>query len=425
MAKKKQSDFIDIPALLKSYATHWYLFIISLALCMAIAGYYVHIRKDKYVVHANLMVQGENKSPLAGLSDLGDLLGGGSSGVQDEIYVISSHSLYRQVVKDLGLNKMHYLRLGIANNLLLYPEWPVDVYASESVLDSLKYAFNFKVTLKKDGKADIDARGPFRWKEKFKNVTLPYIVKTDYGEFTVDRTKYCPKDEQLCAKVNIMGYNLAAEKLAKDISSDIASKKGNVIELAYTTTTPIMGEALLDDIIRRYNERGISETNAQALKTAQFLDDRIKLLANDLTESETALQQFKERNGIIDVEHEAKYQSTKRAAIEEQLIKAQTELEVLGLTRDFISQPDNKYELIPVAVEGSGLQSIIGDYNKLIIQRNDMLKMPAPKTPTWSASPTRSTPCAPASYRPSTSCTTTHPSTCATCAARWAPPARV
>lgn len=379
MAKKKQSDFIDIPALLKSYATHWYLFIISLALCMAIAGYYVHIRKDKYVVHANLMVQGENKSPLAGLSDLGDLLGGGSSGVQDEIYVISSHSLYRQVVKDLGLNKMHYLRLGIANNLLLYPEWPVDVYASESVLDSLKYAFNFKVTLKKDGKADIDARGPFRWKEKFKNVTLPYIVKTDYGEFTVDRTKYCPKDEQLCAKVNIMGYNLAAEKLAKDISSDIASKKGNVIELAYTTTTPIMGEALLDDIIRRYNERGISETNAQALKTAQFLDDRIKLLANDLTESETALQQFKERNGIIDVEHEAKYQSTKRAAIEEQLIKAQTELEVLGLTRDFISQPDNKYELIPVAVEGSGLQSIIGDYNKLIIQRNDMLKTARPE----------------------------------------------
>ncbi len=376
---KNQSDIIDLGAVLRSYISHWYLFAISIVCCMSLALFFVHIHKDKYSVRANVIVQGETKSPLAGLTDLSEMIGGGSSGVLDEIYVISSHSLYRDVVKQLGLNKIHQLRLGILNNELLYPEWPVDVYASEQILDTLRTSLFFKVSVDEKGLSNINVRSNDGYSEKFKDVRLPYIVKSPFGEFTVDKTQYYPKDEALTAKVYITGYHRAAEMIDEQIVVSIAAKHSNVIELGYKTPNPALGEAILNSLIEQYNKRGIAETNAQAVKTAQFLDERIRLLASDLSESEADMQSYKERQGIIDVTHEATYQSTKRAAVEEQLIAAETQLEVIKLTRDFISQPDNRYELIPLSVDSQSLESAITQYNELIIKRNQLLKTVKPE----------------------------------------------
>lgn len=377
---KKQSDIIDLSGIFRSYVQHWYLFAISIVCCMSVAFFFAHIHKDKYNVSANIMVQGETTSPLAGLTDFSSLLGGASSGVLDEIYVISSHSLYREVVKQLGLNKIHKLRLGILNNELLYPEWPVDVYASDQILDTLRSTLNFKVTVYENGLADINARDSKSFSEKYRDVKLPYTVKTPYGEFTVDKTKYYPKGEKLTAKVDITGYHKASEMIDEDIATSIPTKHSNVIELHYTTPNPALGEAILNCIIEEYNKRGIKESNAQAIKTAKFLEERIALLANDLSASEADMQSFKERQGIVDVEHEAKYQSSKRAAVEEQLIQAQTQLEIMNLTRDFISRPDNRYELIPMSVptENVSVATAIEQYNNLILRRNKMLETVQP-----------------------------------------------
>ena len=378
MANNK-SDSINMAEILRNYISHWYLFAISLVCCLGLGFFVAHVHKDKYAVHANVIVEGETKSPLAGMTDLSSMLSGGSSGVLDEIYVISSHSLYRDVAKSLGLNKTHYLRLGIMNNLLLYPEWPIDVYASEEMLDTLSRTFSFKVSVDEKGLADIVVRGPEHYKEKYKDVKLPYNVATPYGEFTVDRTKYFPKGESLTAKVNITGYHKAAEELSKDITSSIPTKHSNVVELNYITKNPGLGEAILDAVIQKYNERGIRETNAQAVKTAQFLEERIRLLASDLSESEASMQTFKENQGIVDVTHEAAYQTQKRAAVEAELIAAETQLDVIRLMRDFVSKPENKYELIPVSVDSESLQSAIGGFNGMIMKRNELLRTVKPE----------------------------------------------
>ncbi len=376
MAKRNTTDFIDIRSILRSWIKHWYLFVISIAAFLAIGIFFVTRHKDKYNVRANILIVDENKSPLSGgLSDLSSMFGAGGSSVDDEIYVLSSHSLYTNVVKELGLNKMHYLRLGILNNDLLYPDWPVEVYASEATLDTLRYSLNFRIAVQKDGKADIKIKGPFSYSEKLKEVQLPHTVKTPYGEFTVDRTASYPKGEDLTVKINITGYHSAAEDIAEFISTEIASKRSNLIEMSYNTPNPALGEALLNEIIQQYNERGINEKNAQAIKTAQFLDERLKLLTADLSDAEADIQRFKEANGLFDVETEVKYQTQKKAGVEAELITAQTNLDVIGLTKDFISDEKNKYELIPI-IDGASMATgnAIEKYNELVIRRNELLK---------------------------------------------------
>ncbi len=373
MARRKHSDIIDVRGLFKTYVSKWYLFVISIVGCLILGAMFSRIHRTKYGVRANVLIQQEDANPLASMGGLGELFG--SSGyVDDEIFVISSHSLYRDVVKDLGLNRTHYVKTGFLKSELSYPDFPIDVYTSAGVADTLKSALTFKVKVSEDGKAYIRIKDKHGKMFEESGLTLPHTFKTPYGEFTVDRTDYFPKGESVTSNIVFTGYHAAAEDLALLVSSEIANKKSNVIEMSYNTPNAIMGEMILQDIIDKYNERGIYEKNLQGQKTAAFIEQRLELLGQDLASAEGNIQNFMENNGIIDVKSEAVYQTNKRASVEGQLLRAETELEVLGLTRDFVTDPANKYELIPSTIESEALATQITEYNNTLIYRNEMAR---------------------------------------------------
>lgn len=126
MANNNASDIIDIKGLLAQYLSKWYLFVISVAVCGILALLFTKVKKPVYGVRANVLIQVDDINPLSAMGAVGDLLG--SKGrVDDELYVISSHSLYRDVVKKLGINQLHYVRKGFLNTNLTYPDIPLEV----------------------------------------------------------------------------------------------------------------------------------------------------------------------------------------------------------------------------------------------------------------------------------------------------------
>ncbi len=374
---KKSSDLINFRGLFRTYLSKWYLFVISIIVCAVLGVMFCRIYNLKYGVRANVLIQTEEKSPLA-MGDLSALLG--SSGVvDDEIFIISSHSIYREVVRDLGINKLHYVKPGFLQKELAYPKFPIDITAKEGVIDTLRTALSFKVSLDADGTATIKTKAKGKTVAKDKGVKLPFTVKTPYGDFTVDKTQYCPANDDVTSTIVVSGYHAAAEDFALDISSQIASKKSNVIEMAYDTPNPDLGEALLAEIIKKYNLYGIKEKNRQAESTAEFLDNRLAILMKDLDTAEGDIQQYKEQQGIVDVTLETKYQTEKKSGLERDIIELATQAEVLNMTRDFLKDPRNSHSLIPLSVStgektGKGISDAIAEFNKLVLERDHMSK---------------------------------------------------
>ncbi len=372
--RNKTSDIIDIRGIVKQYISKWYLFVISIFVCVAIAFFYCYIRNDEYGVRANVLIQQEDANPLSALSgDFGSLFGT-SGEVNDEIFVISSHSIYRDVMRDLGLNKTHYVKLGFMKKELAYPEFPIDVLMPDNVADTLRSIISFKVELNEDGLADINVKAKRKTLDKAKNVKLPYSVETPYGKFTVVKTEFCPPKKDVTSTILVTGYHAAAEEYALDIYSEIANKKSNVIEMAYNTTNYELGEALLADIIKKYNLHGIKEKNMQGKKTAEFIEKRLGLLMEDLSDAEGKIQNYKEKQSIVDLEVEVEYQTKKKAEVEKLYIPAKTNLEVIKMIKDFLLDPANKYELVPMTVDSEGLVEAIQKYNDLLISRDNAIK---------------------------------------------------
>lgn len=367
---KSNSDFIDIPALIRQYISKWYLFVISVVICGGIAVAYALLRQQDYAVKANILITPEKDSPLSGglMDGLGSLFG--SQGyVEDEIFIISSHSLYASVAKELGLNVSQNVKKNIFVRELAYPEKPLEVTPQAGMLDTLRTAITFTVKVAKDGCVSIKGKMKRATVVDEKNLQLPFTVDTPLGQFSFAKTQYFPADDDLNVRVSVKGYGNAAEDLAKEVTTEIAAKHSNVLAVGMATPNPEYGTAVLNEIFKEYNERGIEESRQRNELTASFIEGRLNLLAVELSDVEASMQKYKQSNGIVDVVSEAKYQTEKRGKVEAELLAAETQAEIIKLTLQFLRDPRNAYALIPTALDNEGLQKAITVYNELVLER--------------------------------------------------------
>ncbi len=376
--EKNNPDIVDFGAVLRDYRKHWYWFVISLFACGLIGLWLCSRHKDVNTIAASLLIDKDAANGGIPSIDFESLISG-SSEVDNELYLISSHSIYAEAAKELGLDRKRYIREGIRLLNFKFDDFPLDVTTPAEFSDTTTVELIVKVRMNEDGNADyvkvIDDGSTIAQK---KNVSLPVTLNTEYGDFSVEKTADFGSEELPFTFITtISSYHSAAELIDEDINAYLPSKKANVIALEYKTAYPKFGKLLLNTIIERYNARAIRDKNVQGEKTLKFLDGRIALLRDQLGVAERELQSFKEDKGIVDFKAEAQYNMEMKGQVAKELITAETDLEVVKLAREFLSTPGNEYQLVPYTpVSASkqpggndGLTEMVSQYNKLIIER--------------------------------------------------------
>lgn len=372
-SNKHKSDFIDFKSIFKAYRKRWYWFVISLAVFGCLGYLYARKSNPEYQVKANIKIIDREANPLLASSEFQGLFGSGAK-VDDEVFVVSSHSLLRDVVRQLKLNVQHYVHPRWLKTYLAYPKYPVTVTAPEGVADTLSRTVKFDIEVSPEMKVDGNVKIGDSFECELDEAPLPAAVSTPYGRFTIVATPDYPKGKEVKTEISYMSYAVASEALSKMLDISVATRKSNIIQLAMQTSNIKYGEAVLDEIIKDYNTLGLRDNSEQGQKTLEFIDERIKLLAGDLSSSESAIQTYKQQHGIIDVAVEAQYQTERRGAIDEKLVEAETAADVLRLTRDFMSNPSNKYSLVPITTDNQGLIAVITGYNDLLLRRMELQK---------------------------------------------------
>ncbi|MDE6528961.1 MAG: polysaccharide biosynthesis tyrosine autokinase, partial [Muribaculaceae bacterium] len=72
------------------------------------------------------------------------------------------------------------------------------------------------------------------------------------------------------------------------------------------------------------------------------------------------------------------YQFKKKGELEQALVTSETEMQIVKLIKDFVSDPANKNELVPATLTGSGqgqgTDNFVGAYNNLILKRIELMQ---------------------------------------------------
>ena len=370
---QQEEQIVDFSAFVRKYKRYWWLFLLSLIACMSLAFAYLKYAKRIYNVKSVVLVSQDDNSAGAGANLLKSMkLMGQGSKVDDEMLVFSSQELCTQVAKQLKLNRSYIeQKEWYKPDKDHYNSSPIEVLAPEEMFDTLS-TVSFKIDVDKQGLADIKAKHGKIELADLKDVALPTTVKTSYGVFGIQATDNFKKGKPCHIKASLYGNQFRGEVLNRRIKVKLATKKSNGINLTIAETNKKRGIDILNKLMELYNERGQQEKDEEAINTAKFIDERLALIYKGLTSSEADIEAYKRNNKISDAELQLKSSMAKQELADRAIIKLETNKQLLGMVKDFVTNPANKHSFIPFEVDSSAASGSIKAYNSLLAKRQEL-----------------------------------------------------
>lgn len=378
---KKQSEFLDLQSIFFKYIKYWKWFLLSAFVFAIISIFYVLVVDPVYYISADVVIKDEKGSGSLGSSinkniGLASILGGGSSNVEDEAVIMGSYSSMKNIGYNLNLHKYYKLKK-FPFDKQLYNNSPIELEVPHNIMDTLSTSMLFEVDVNKDKSIDVvfkvgnKKRGTFHFK------SLPAIIKTTGGDFLLRATDYDKKmkSDGYSLEIELNPLGGLAESLTKKIFIKPISKRSEIINLGVKDVIPQRGEDILNSLMDYYNEDALSEKHETARNTVAFVDERIIHLAAEVDSLERNIEYFKKSNNLTDISLEAKAFIEQYRGVQEKITAMDVQLSIVGMLEKYISNPENKYNLIPMGLQSSeGSSEAVNLYNQAILERMRLLR---------------------------------------------------
>lgn len=319
------------------YFPYWPLFaILLIAALLGAWGYLNFYALPSYEVSASLIIKDEKK----GVNDskMTESIDAFTSSkiVENEINVIHSRTLMKQVVNKLRLYAPVYEE-GRFKSVPLYKSSPIKIKLKNPDKAEEHYGIYFTLDEKKN-KIRIDDKlyAYDRW------------VKTPYGELQFSRNKKkgaIVTDNPLY--FSIIPPKEVTNQLLDKVSIQASSKVSTVIDLTVKDQIPERGEDILNYLIHTYNEVDVTERVGLAANTLKFVEDRIKLVEKDLEDLESKVVQFKATRGGVNLSEQGKMFLENVGATDRRISEINSQLAMLDKVENYVVKKDKTAGIVP------------------------------------------------------------------------------
>ncbi|WP_340202403.1 polysaccharide biosynthesis tyrosine autokinase [Ascidiimonas sp. W6] len=368
------SENFSLRDTIATYLRNWYWFALSCIICIAIAFVYLRYTTPLYGAYAKIMlVDDKNSSTPASalLKDLELLSEVESKKVEDEIQVMKSRKLMENVVEKLKLN-IQFFTEGRVHDVEVFPYPPIKVnfIESDSIIKSSKFAFNIKIISETSFEYSIDE------KERSKKYYFGENIPTLLGDIVIIPTiKNIENNAGQTIKVLIHPVQKVAELYKERVSISPVEPLSKVIVISLEDANKIKAQQIINTLIDEYNRNSIDQKNAESKATADFINERIDLIATDLANVDSNAERFKTGNRLTDITSEADIYLNTGSDNEQELIKNSTDLSMVNYMNNYLKGQDS-FEPIPsnIGLSDPSISNISAKYNELILQRNQLLK---------------------------------------------------
>ncbi|WP_195476879.1 GumC family protein [Bacteroides finegoldii] len=387
----KPEEQINIQEILFRYLIHWPWFVVSVIVCVALAWGYLRLTTPIYNISATVLIKDEKKGGGANMSSEMEKMGlngfvSSSSNIENEIEVLKSRTLAREVVSSLGLF-VTYMDEDRFPNRELYRTSPVLVSLTPQEADELPQAMEVGMSLQPSGVMDVQIRvGKKEYQKRFEK--LPAVFPTDEGTvafFSNNDTLSSVRLESVTKERHITAYINRPFSVAKGYAGSLSitptSKATSVVTVSLKNSNTQRGKDYIDKLLEMYNINANNAKNEVAQKTAEFIDERIGIISKELGSTERDLENFKRSAGITDLSSEAQIALSGNAEYEKKRVENQTQINlVMDLTKYL---QGSEYEVLPanVGLQDAGVAGAIDRYNEMVAERNRLLRTSTESNP--------------------------------------------
>ena len=396
--KESKEENIDIKELLFKYLIHWPWFVGTVVACLIAAWVYLYMSTPVYNISATVLIKDDKKGGsagmLSGLESLGlDGMVSSSQNIDNEIEVLRSKTIVKEVVEDLGLY-IFYKDEDEFPSRNMYKTSPVQVSLTPQEADLLEEPMIVEMTLQPQGSMDVNVKiGDDEYQKHFEK--LPAVFPTDRGTLAF----FLTPDSILSSK-RTSEETTASEKTTRNITATInkplavakwycknmtiepTSKTTSVAVISLKNSNVQRGKDFINKLLEMYNINTNNDKNEVAQKTAEFINERISIISKELGSTEKDLESFKRGAGITDLTSDAQIALTGSAEYEKKRVENQTQINLLQDLQKYMQ--NEGYEVLPsnIGLQDVNLAAAINRYNDVLVERKRLLRTSTENNPT-------------------------------------------
>ena len=371
-------------AMLFKYIIRWPWFIASVIFCLICAWLYLKTITPVYNISASIIIKDNKKggntgNDLSAFEDLGII--SSSQNIDNEIEILRSKSLIKDVVSELGLY-ISYSGEGRFQNPDLYGSSPVLVHFLPEDAKRLKAPILLTVNYQSDNRIDVTAT--INGNSVNKHFTeLPAVLSGEAGTLTFTSNPAAPITGSGSVDVSIVNPLSVAKGYRGALSIEPTSKTTSVVTVSIKNTNKKRGEDFINKLVEIYNKNANNDKNEVAQNTAHFIDERISVINQELGTTEQELESFKRKAGLTNLSNDAEIAVKEQSAYEKLCVENGTQLNLVQYLSEYIQKPENATATLPanVGLNDETLSGLITQYNALILERNRLLRTSSETNP--------------------------------------------
>ena len=388
---EQDEEKVNYQELLFRYIIHWPWFMVSVLICLIGAWGYLYFQTPVYQVSASIMIKDDKKGGNSGSADLENLgLGGvitSTQSIDNEIEVLRSKTILKEVVNNLELYITYYDKDKFPKQEM-YKTSPVVVNLTAQEADKLPGAVLIDMQLSPDGVLDVNLKvGLNEYNKRLDK--LPAVFPTNVGTFgftlrdsLLNGQIEGQEDVRHIGVVVSQPFEVAkAYQWALTIAS--TSKTASVATVSLVNTNTQRGQDFINKLMEMYNRNTNNDKNEVAEKTREFINERIKIINEELGNTEEKLETFKRNAGLTDISSDAQLAVSGNAEYEKKRVENGTQINLVRDLTKYINDPLNEYEVLPsnIGLTDNGLTTQLERYNELVIERKRLLRTSTENNP--------------------------------------------
>jgi tyrosine-protein kinase Etk/Wzc len=386
---------IDIIGQFIKYTSYWKWFVVSLIVCITMAGLYLGFALPTYKVKTSILfkddVKGGGSVEMTAFKDMSLLTQ--KNNVDNELKLLKNSLIVEKVVRELGIyasytqiSSLQFIKKQGVNNyfdgfgnykdkVLYGEECPILVSLPESALKSLNTNIKFRILVHPYGVYEFF--GSYLDKEFIvKSSISDNEVALPFGKINIARGKFRPTENMLVEVVLQNPMNVADKFLGK-LKMEMSSKTTSVVDVSFICSNVNLGKDFLVKFIEVYNLEQMNEKIQMANKTSQFIEEHLNSLSGELNTVESRAENYKQTQGITDLASQSEIFNKQSADFDQKRLDLETQLAIVTDLNDYIQNSGNRGQSIPAnsGIKSSGLNELIDNYNKLLLERKKLSRI--------------------------------------------------
>ena len=388
-----QKGFFDLGAIYATLILNWKWFVLSLIICLGAAAIYLRYTTPMYQASAKLLIKdndgrSSSRNNMMNSATLGIV--SNSTGIDNEMEILTSHSLAIQAVRDLKLYA-EYFSVGQVKDVILYRTQPISVDVDAAHLEKLNRPVD--LLIEREGSAyhvtgtyfvphaDDGASGPYSIDHTF--TTFPASINTRAGILYFTTNGMTPMQDEQKMRVVIQSPKNEAYKYVSRLSVAQTNKNTTIAQLVLTDEVPQRAIDFLSQLAICYNRQANEDKNEIAVRTEEFINGRLEKINAELGSTEGQLENYKKSNRVVELKMNASQAFSNADTYSQKLSEANTQLALLNEMRGYIISSASRYQPLPtnVGLSDQATTALIKDYNEIAQRRNLLLQSASENSP--------------------------------------------